>query len=110
MNVPDGLELTLVEAPRFDTIDSLATGGLEALRVTVRVGSESDACSFLASVPWSSACLRAEILLLCYLDDMTLRAEAFASWALLLGCFLLSGQEFYLYPASFLLIGPVLCT
>jgi hypothetical protein len=76
LNVPDGVELTLVAAPRYDTIDSLAPDGLEALRVMVRVGSESDAASFIASVPWSSVRLRAEILLLCYLDDITLCAEA----------------------------------
>ena len=111
LNVPDGVELTLVAAPDYDIIDSLAPDGLEALRVTVRVGSESDAGSFLASVPWSGVRLRAEILLLCYLDDITLCAEAHLLRPFFLALrelgpsiglyFRLSGQEFYLYPASF---------
>ena len=57
-------------------IDRCDAGAREGLRVTLRIGEEGGTGSFEASVPWSSVRLRAEILLLSYLDDVTLCAEA----------------------------------
>ena len=76
VNVTEGLPLRLIEAPSYADIDRCDAGAREGLRVTLRIGEEGGTGSFEASVPWSSVRLRAEILLLSYLDDVTLCAEA----------------------------------
>jgi hypothetical protein len=70
--VTDDLPLTLIAAPTYTEVDALA-----ALRVSVRVGPASDPASYIVVVAWGAIKLRAEILLVAYLDDIYCSSEAF---------------------------------
>jgi hypothetical protein len=77
VSVTDDLPLTLVAAPSYAEIDALAEEARGALRVSVRVGPASDPASYVATVAWGAVRLRAEILLVAYLDDIYCSSEAF---------------------------------
>ena len=62
---------------RYTEVDALAEEARGALRVSVRVGPASDPASYIAVVAWGAVRLRAEILLVAYLDDIYCSSEAF---------------------------------
>ena len=75
--VTDDLPLTLVAAPTYAEIDALVEDARGALQVSVRVGPVADPASYIAVVSWGSVRLRAEVLLVAYLDDIYCSSEAF---------------------------------
>jgi hypothetical protein len=75
--VTDNLPLTLVAAPTYAEIDALEEEARGGLRVSVRVGPASNPASYIAVVAWGAVRLRAEILLVAYLDDIYCSSEAF---------------------------------
>ena len=75
--VTDDLPLTLIAAPTYTVVDALAEEARGALRVSVRVGPASDPASYIVVVAWGAVRLRAEILLVAYLDDIYCSSEAF---------------------------------
>ena len=75
--VTDDLPLTLVAAPTYAEIDALMEDARGALQVSVRVGPVADPASYIAVVSWGSIRLRAEVLLVAYLDDIYCSSEAF---------------------------------
>ena len=70
VSVTDDLPLTLVAAPTYAEIDALVEDARGALQVSVRVGPVADPASYIAVVSWGSVRLRAEVLLVAYLDDI----------------------------------------
>ena len=52
--VIDNLPLTLVAAPTYAEIETLAEDARGALRVSVRVGPPSDPASYVAEVSWGA--------------------------------------------------------
>ncbi len=75
--VTDDLPLTLVAAPTYVEIDALMEDARGTLQALVRVGPAADPASYIAVVPWGSVRLRAEVLLVAYLDDLYCSSEAF---------------------------------
>ena len=75
--VTDDLPLTLVAAPTYDEIDALEEEARGALWVSVRVGPASNPASYIAVVAWGAVRLRADVLLIAYLDDIYCSSEVF---------------------------------
>ena len=76
--VSDDLPLTLVTAPTYVEIDALMEDARGTLQTSVRVGpAAANPASYIAVVPWGSVRLRAEVLLVAYLDDIYCSSEAF---------------------------------